>query len=186
MRANLGFLDESGISLRPNLRRTWAPKGQTPILKAEVFALEKRSVIGLIKCTPSGRKPKLYLRIFKKTISSKEVIRFFKELRRHIKGKLILLWDRLPAHQSKATKEHIDKQKSWLQVEYFPPYAPELNPVEYLWSSGKNKDLANLYAETGTEIDKAIKQYGRRVRGSPNLLKGFLKVSTLFNKELAS
>jgi len=178
----LGFLDESGISLRPIVRRTWAPKGQTPIIKTSAVRWERRSVIGVITCTPKGRKPKLFLRIFKGTISSKEIIRFFKELVRHLKGrKLILVWDRLPSHRSKEMKEFLKTQKKWLKIEYLPPYTPELNPLEYLWSSGKNKDLANLYAENMVDIDKAIHRYKSRLRRQPHLLAGFLKASTLFD-----
>lgn len=172
--------------MRPTVRRTWAPKGQTPILKSTAIRWLRRSVIGLIKCTPFGRKPKLYLRIFKGTISSKEIICYLKELRRHIKGRVILLWDRLPAHRSQELKEFLESQKHWLEIEYFPVYAPELNPLEYLWSTGKHKDLANLYAETLTDIDAAIRRYKQRLRRQPGLLTGFLKASTLFDKELTS
>jgi hypothetical protein len=64
-------------------------------------------VIGTITCSPKGKDLKLYLRIFKETISSKEIIRYLKELRRHIKGRLILIWDRLPAHRSQELKEFL-------------------------------------------------------------------------------
>ena len=186
LRAAIGFLDESGISLRPTVRRTWAPKGQTPTIESDSCRWEHRSVIGVITCTPTGRKPKLYLRIFKDIVSSKEVTCYLKELRRHIKGRLLLLWDRLPLHCSKETKGFLESQEKWLMVEKFPAYAPELNPLEYLWSTGKQKDLANLYAETLSDIDTAIRRYKGRIRRHPRLLTGFLKASTLFNKELAS
>lgn len=168
------------------MRRTWAPRGQTPIIKTSAVRWLRRSVIGVIKSSPRGRQPKLYLRIFKGTIGSKEIIRFIRELRRHIKGKMILLWDRLPAHRSKELKAFLEAQKHWLTIEWLPPYAPELNPVEYLWSTGKKKDLANLYADTLVDIDRAIRRYKQRVRRRQDLLTGFLKASTLFKKELAS
>lgn len=177
----LGFLDESGFSLKPPIRRTWAPKGQTPVIKTGFIRWLRRSAIGLIKSKPDGSNPKLYLQIFKETIGSKEIIRFIKGLRRHIKGKMILLWDRLPAHRSKELKDFLKSQKDWLEIEWFPPYAPELNPLEYLWSTGKNKDLANLYTETLVDIDRAIRRYKQRLRRHPNLLTGFLKASTLFD-----
>lgn len=182
----MGFLDESGFSLRPTVRRTWAPKDQTPVIKTGAIRWLRRSVIGVIKCKPDGSDPNLYLRIFKGTIDSKEVIRFIKELRRHIKEKMILLWDRLPAHRSKELKAFLETQKYWLTIEWLPPYAPELNSLEYLWPTGKHKDLANLYVETLVDIDKAIGRYKQRLRRYPNLLTGFLKASTLFNKKLAS
>jgi len=163
-----------------------APRGKTPIIKTSAIRWLRRSVIGVIICSPLAQKPKLYLRIFKETISSREITRYLKELRRHIKGKLILLWDRHPAHRSKEVQEFLKTQKEWLEIEWLPPYAPELNPPEYLWSTGKHKDLANLYAETLTDIDSAIHRYGGRVRRNPNLLTGFLKAAGLFDKELTT
>ena len=124
------------------------------------------------------------MRIFKGTVRSGEVIRYLKELRRHITGKIILVWDRLPAHRSKAVQSFLESQKKWLFIEWLPPYAPELNPVEYLWSAGKQKDLANLYTESIGDVDAALRRYRRRIGRQPTLLTGFLKASTLFKKEL--
>ena len=113
-----------------------------------------------------------------------DVIRTIKELRAHVRGKLVLVWDGLAAHTSKNTRAFLTSQKHWLTVYRFPAYAPELNPVEYLWSCGKNKDLANLYVETVENLDPHIRSYKRRVQRNPKLMKGFLKASSLFDKEL--
>lgn len=128
----------------------------------------------------------MYLRIFKKSVSSPEIIRALKELRHYVRGrKVFLLWDNLPAHKSEEVLGFMDSQKSWLEVHRFPSYAPDLNPPEYLWSSGKKKDLAGLYLDRIDEADNHIRKYSRRVRRTPDLLKGFLKKSTLFEKELS-
>lgn len=121
------------------------------------------------------------MRIFKESITYKEVIQNLKEIRRHIKGKLLLIWDGLPSHRKKEVEEFLETQRSWLYVERFPAYAPELNPVEYLWSAGKNTDLANLYLSDGLEdIDVAIRKYKRRIQRNTDILRGFLKASTLY------
>jgi len=98
---------------------------------------------------------------------------------------LILFWDRLPAHRPEEMQEFLENQKKWLSAEHFPPYVPELNPLEYFFSAGKQRDLANLYADTLSEIDKAIRRHKNRVRRHPDLLTSFLKTSTLFDKEFA-
>lgn len=181
--ARLGFWDESGISQKPSVRRTWAPKGHTPLIFSPGSG-KSRSVVGLITATPYGRKPKLFLRIFPRTIRSGEVIRTLKELRRHTPGILVLIWDGLKAHTSQATRRFLKTQRSWLRVYRFPAYAPELNPTEYLWSCGKNKDFAHLYVDTMDDLDIHIRKYKRRIRRQPDLLTGFLKKSSLFSKEL--
>lgn len=143
-------------------------------------------MIGVIVCTASGRHPKLFMRIFKDAINADKVIRFFKELRRHVKGKIILVWDRLPAHRSKKVQIFLDTQKHWLTVEWLPGYAPELNPVEYMWSAAKAKDWANLSVDTVLDVDTHIRKAARRIRRQPELMASFLKASTLFEKELST
>jgi transposase len=136
--------------------------------------------MGTLTCTPKGYHPKFYLRLFKTTIHDTQFIRHLKELRRHIRGKLILLIDRLAAHRSKKTRAFLKTQRHWLRISWFPPYAPELNPVEYPWSYGKRKDLANFCPDTLERLDQGIRRYGRRLRRKPELLRGFLKASSLF------
>lgn len=99
---------------------------------------------------------------------------------------MILLLDNLPAHKSEEVKEFLKTQKHWLKIEFFPKYAPELNPPEYLWSSAKAKDWANLYVDSIDDVDNHIRKSARRMRRSPNLLTAFLKVSGLFDKELST
>lgn len=178
--AKLGFWDECGIAERPTVRRSWAPKGKTPIVRT-TGSWHTRSVIGIIICTPKGKRPNLYLGIRKTTIRSPEVIRSIKILRGHVKGKLILLWDGLRAHQSKATRAFLKTQRQWLRVRRFPPYAPELNPVEYLWSSGKRRELGNFCPKTPQVLDRKIRNVAQNARRNPDRLKGFLKASSLFH-----
>lgn len=178
-RSVIGFLDESGVSERPTVRRTWSPKGITPIIRS-TGNWQTFSVIGVLACTPKGQKPKLYLRIFKHSIHDTEVICFLKELRRHIKRKMILVWDGLMAHRSKQTIDFLKTQKTWLTMERFPAYAPELNPVEYVWSNGKRKELANFCPNDTWIFKKQIRKCVRRLQRNPEILNGFLRASTLY------
>lgn len=179
IRANIGFLDESGISDKPTVRRSWAPKGKTPIISSP-GRWHSRSVTGTIIATPRGRKPKLYLRMIRGTVATPEFITFIKHLRRHVSGKLILLMDRLAVHRSKKSSVFLKTQRRWLRIEWFPAYAPELNPIEYFWSAAKRKDFANFCPETMTELDGRLRASLRRVRRRSQILKGFLKASSLF------
>lgn len=179
MGAKLGFLDESGISDKPTVRRSWAPRGKTPIV-ASPGHWHTRSVTGVITCSPYGNRPKLYLRMVSGTISSPEFIRFVKHLRYHVKGRLILLLDRLAVHRSKKTSAFLKQQRRWLTIEWFPAYAPELNPIEYLWSASKRKDFANYCPDTIAELDARIRRSVRRIRRRPDVLRGFLKAAELF------
>ena len=125
------------MSQRPHRRRTWAPRGQTPVLQFH-FDWKTLSVIAGLTVW------NFYFQIFEETIKSEQVIEFLKHLLRYIQGDILLIWDRLPAHKSKLTHQFIRDQKGRLEVEYLPPYAPELNPVEYLWAHCKHHELPNV------------------------------------------
>lgn len=178
LNARIAFLDESGISERPAVRRTWAPKGKTPIIFS-TGSWKTRSVVGVIACSPTGENPRLYIRIFRGAVRKEDEILFLKGLRRHERGPLILVWDRLAVHRARAVKEYIASCPR-LAAEHFPPYAPELNPVEYVWATGKNHDLANLYPDGLRDLDRHIRNMKKRLKRRIDLLQGFLKKSSLF------
>jgi hypothetical protein len=85
------------------------------------------------------------------------------------------LWDGLPAHRSNAMRAWLATQRAWLVAERLPAYAPELNPVEGLWSSLKAVELANLAAPTLAEVMEQAHRGVERVRGTPHLAYSFLR-----------
>jgi hypothetical protein len=102
------------------------------------------------------------------------------ELRRFLGGqKATLLWDGLPAHRSKAMAAWLRRQRSWLVVEPLPGYAPDLNPVEALWSSLKGVELVNLAGETLHEVIAAAERGVQRIRATHHLAYSFLRHSGL-------
>lgn len=178
--ARIGFSDESAFSDKPTVRKTWAPKGHTPILKVPGGWIT-RSVISLLTCSPKGLHPRLYFETLKGAVNADTFVRFLKGVKRHTRGtKLILIIDNLRVHKARAVGEHLRREKRWLTVEYLPPYAPELNPVEYVWSSRKRKEFGNAIIADCRALDRRIRESGEKARGDPALLKGFLKASTLF------
>ena len=137
------FPDETGFSQRPSVRRTWAPRGQTPLLR-EAFNWKRLSGIGALVCTPSGERVRLFLSFQEGNVASSDVQAFLRSLRCHLRGKVMLFWDGLPAHRSRYTEQFLFRQRHWLEVHRLPAYAPELNPMEYLWAHLDNTHLANF------------------------------------------
>lgn len=162
------------------MRRTWGLVGRTPIIQS-TGSWKNLSLLGTVICTPKGRKPQLFLKSQPGTVNWQAVIKYLKELKKHLRGrKLLLFWDGLPAHRSKKVKAFLKTQRDWLKVKRLPAYAPELNPPEYLWSAMKAKDVANLRPDGLSAVGKAVKRGYRRVRKQPDLLIGFLQASKLF------
>lgn len=179
------FWDETGLSERPFVQGTWAKQGHTPIIRSATN-WKKYSAIGVITCTPHGTKPGLFLRLTGGSVTKEIIVRTLKALRRHTRGTVLLVWDGLPAHRATLVKEYAASQQHWLRVERLPAYAPELNPVEYLWSSGKKKALANVCPDGIQEITSRFRRQTGRWRQDTKVLTGFLRASGLFAKELSS
>ena len=168
------FQDESGISEQPSVRRTWAPKGETPVL-IHAFNWKKLSVCAALGYRWDGRRCRVWFQTRPGSYNAESLIGFLKDLKKHLRGqKAILVWDGLPAHKSRDMKAYLDTQAIWLRVERLPGYSPDLNPVESLWGNIKGQELANRCAENLGESEIALRSGMERVRGSGGLPFAFL------------
>ena len=134
------FVDESGLSERPTRVRTWAPKGETPVLQYH-FNWKQLSVI-------AGISPwHFYFRLYPGSIRGPQLIEFLKVLRTTIGEDLLVIWDGLKAHRSRLVREFVESLHGPIQLEYLPAYAPEMNPVEYIWGHLMQHALAHFCAD---------------------------------------
>src|ERR1700730_16419261 len=118
------FQDESGGSQRPSVRRTWAPKGQTPVL-IHAFNWSNLSVCAAIGYRWDGRRSRLFFQTRQGSYNSETLIAFLKDLKPELRGRpAILVWDGLPAHKSRLMKDYLLRQRRWLTEERLPAYAP--------------------------------------------------------------
>jgi transposase len=108
----------------------------------------------------------VYLNLVAGAVRSPEVVRFLKHLRRHLRGPVVLLWDGLHAHRSRETQSYIEANRHWLTVHRLPAYAPELNPVEGMWSWYKGGIVANLCADGLHSIRKSVHRGGQHLSPS--------------------
>ena len=174
-RACLVFFDETALSLTPNVRRTWAPRGQPPTL-THPFNWKKASMAAGLCYGVRGGGAQLAFHITAGNYDTDTLMEVLGELRRFLDGeKATLLWDGLPAHRSTAMRAWLNRQRSWLVVERLPAYAPELNPVEGLWSCLKAVELANLCGPTLDEVIDQAHLGIERVRQTPHLAYSFLR-----------
>ena len=88
--------------------------------------------------------------------------------------KVGLLWHGLRAQGSYKLRDHLNQQRAWLTVERLPPYAPELNPVEFLWANLKGTELGNFAGDSVAEVADQARQGIQRVCDSDTLVVGFL------------
>lgn len=124
--------DESGFSLVSPLKRTWAPRGQTPYVRTSLDHHERLNLLGALRVTPAGRKLKLSIRSHRRTVRGEEIIAFLIALLRRIRGPIVLVWDQHPIHRRKKVQDFLAHHPR-LHVYEFPTGAPELNPMEWVW-----------------------------------------------------
>jgi transposase len=174
----LVFIDESGLLLLPVVRRTWSPCGQTPVLRHVGRNLKKVSAIAALCVSPNRRAVRLYFQLLvDENFNSVAVLRFLRQLARHFDDPLLLVWDRAKIHRGLNIAVFLDVMQ-WGQF-YFPPYAPELNPVEYLWSYLKTNPLANLACPQVALLAAAGRRHARSLQYKPGLLRSFIRHSPL-------
>jgi DDE superfamily endonuclease len=170
----LVFFDESGISLIPPVRRTWSQRGQTPILRHRM-AWKRASMAAALGYHADGTKARLCFHLQADSYDTDSLIAVLEQLATFYSGqRVVLVWDGLSSHWSHKMRTHLAAQRHWLTVERLPAYAPELNPVEYLWANLKGGELANGTADTVAELADQAQHGIQRVCDSDSLVIGFL------------
>jgi transposase len=167
--------------MAPLVRRSWAPVGKTPIIRQRARSHQKVSAIAAIATSSAGRKARLLFALHPgKSINAPRVLNFLRQLNRQIQGRFIIVWDRLNTHRAKIVMQWFAFTKR-ATVEYLPPYAPELNPVEYAWGYLKINPLSNRPEMEVTSLTQSTRHQTRSIQRMPTLLRSFLNHSTLFS-----
>lgn len=181
--AYLVFLDESGFTLTPTVRRTFAPRGKTPVLSAW-DRRDRLSAISCITLSPLAGRPGLYFDLLDHHVRGGDVVTFLKDVHRRL-GPLTVVWDRSNIHsKSKVVKTWLAKHPD-VVAESFPGYVPDLNPDEGVWGWAKYGRLANLAADGVGELwDRVIDEL-IEVKFRPDLLRGFIRQTGLPGVSLA-
>ncbi len=155
------FVDEAGFYLLPFVARTYAPVGQTPVLRAPL-SHDHLSVISAL--TPDGR---LFTHVQEAAFRGPAIVAFLRQLLRQVRGKLLVIWDGAPIHRCQLVKEFLAAGAAQrIHLEQLPAYAPELNPDEGVWNLLKRVELRNRCChdldELRWELGLAIRRLRRR------------------------
>jgi transposase len=175
--AYLAFIDESGFLLIPTVRRTWAPRGKTPLLYHS-YRRDRISTISALTVSPRRGRLCLYVAFHRKNITGVEVVQFLRHLQRHLQAPIVLLWDGGSIHRRRLVKEYLADSRGRFHVYRFPAYAPELNPDEYVWTQSK-RSMANATPQDIDELGQDLRRALGRIGRSQQLLKACLCESAL-------
>lgn len=178
--AALVFLDESGFLMMPLVRRTWAPRGQTPLIRHRTNSYRKVSAIAALVVSPRRDRVRLFFRLHPQAnINAGSVRSFLQHLSRHFQCPIFLLWDRFMPHRARLVQDYISRKKDW-RSEFLPPYSPELNPTENVWCYLKTNSMANEALFELDNLTKSTRRHGRTLQRREPLLRSLLKHTPLF------
>jgi len=169
------FEDESGVSLLPSVRATWAPRGQTPVLRHR-FVWKRLSLAGALVYEPDSSDAHLVFQLRPGAYNDETLIEFLTELNELEQQRpVLLIWDGLPSHRSRRMSDWVASQRHWLSIDPLPGYAPDLNPIEQVWGSLKSKELANLCSDTIDEVAGIAEGGLDRIGSDASLCFAFLR-----------
>jgi transposase len=164
------FADQSGFYLLPMVVRTYAPVGETPILKEN---LTRDHLSAMSAITLEG---KLYMMEQDRAFKGEDAVRFLKHLMRQIPGKLLVIWDGSPIHRGRAVKDFLSSGASRrLKLEQLPAYAPDLNPDEGIWKHLKCVELKNLCCQSLAELRVELRKAKERLRHKREVILGCIR-----------
>lgn len=152
--------------------KTWAPKGETPVLQYS-FNWQQLSLMAGVSFW------RLYFRFFHGAIKGPQIVEFLKALKDTIGGKLLIIWDGLPAHRSRLVRNYVDSLEGQIQLERLPAYAPEINPAEYAFGYAKQRELANLCVDTIEEVRAYATRRLKSMQRRPKLIRAFWQQAEL-------
>ena len=164
------WVDEVGFYLLAGVVRTYAPRGQTPVLRVPLTR-DHLSVIGAV--TATGR---LLLAVQEHAFNGLTVVRFLRHLLQQIPGKILLIWDGAPIHRDHRVADFLAAGAATrLHIEALPGYAPDLMPVEGIWQHLKHVELRNVTCHNQQELRHELQLAIARLRQKWHIITGCIR-----------
>jgi hypothetical protein len=154
--AHLVFLDESGFMLTPVVRRTFWPRGLTPVL-AVSGRRDRISAISCITLSPRRYLPGLYFELLptNQNVNAERVVAFLKELKKSL-PRFTVVWDQNKIHSKARLVKTFLAANPGIVAEDFPGYVPDLNPDEGVWGYTKYGRLPNFAPANAEELRQRV------------------------------
>lgn len=177
--ADVVFVDEAGFRLQPTVRRSYSPRGQTPVLRvADPHA--RISVIGGIVVRPRSDRVGMVYGMLADNLNYRwpAIAAFVRTLRSTVSRPVTVVWDRIAIHDCPALDAELAKDPG-VAAELLPAYAPELNPADGIWRHIKHDRIPNYAPPDLGELRQTVAAELDRLRKRPDLLRGFVRFTKL-------
>lgn len=168
-KAEIFFEDESGVRSDFHSGTTWAPKGQTPVVRAtgQRFSLNMISAI--------SARGELRFMVVRGGVGAGVFIAFLKRLIHGQRRPIYLIVDGHPSHRSKKVKAYVESLQGKLRLFFLPPYSPELNPDELVWNDVKNNGVGRTLVHGPADLLRAVVGRLRYLQKTPEHVRSFFR-----------
>ena len=174
------LMDESGLLMAPLVRRSWALRGQPPVLKQKARHREKVSVAAALWLTPSRDRLGLAFQTLVNGYFNNEAVADFLEAAlQGLDEPIIVIWDGGTMHKGHPIKKLVAESGGRLDLEPLPAHAPELMPVEQLWTWLKYSRLCNFAPEDAYQLNEVVIRELDAIREDQVRLRNFFQASDL-------
>lgn len=171
--ATIFFLDEAGFSSEPGLGRTYGLKGQTPVVKTT----GQRQKINAISAVSA--RGEFWSQVYSGMLNAGRFVEFLKDFRRGGRGKIFLVVDGHPSHRAKVVAEYVAATKGGLELHFLPPYAPDLNPDEFVWQHAKTNGTAKKPLKQNESLKERVIKDLAAIKAKPKLVRTFFRAPSV-------
>lgn len=166
------FVDETKFRLLPTFKKTWAPKGERPVVEAAGL-FEFIAVIGALSYVPQTKELDLQWRIQRYGYETESVFSFLCDLRQDISQSTLFILDNWSVHKS--TVKKLKKEEIINDVGWFPEYASDINPVDNVWGQAKYNELSNYTPKDLDELEQKVNETLSDIQDDDSVLRYCIK-----------
>jgi transposase len=173
LNAKIFFLDEAGFSSEPNLERTYGLRGETPVVRTS----GKRQKVNVISAVTA--RGEFWSDVYTGMLTAERFVWFLKKFHIGRYRKVFLIVDGHPAHRAKIVKKFISRFKGRVELHFLPPYAPDLNPDEFVWSYAKKEGLSKKPLKKNEQLKDRVEMDMANIKKNKRLVRSFFKAKSV-------
>lgn len=171
--AKIFFLDEAGFQSDPPLGKTYGLKGHTPVVQTS----GQRQSINVISAV--NARGEFWAATYDAKLNAETFVLFLKDFMKGQAGKVFLVIDGHPSHKAKIVEKYVDSLQGRLELHRLPPYAPDLNPDEFVWSHMKNNGVSKKPLKQNESLRDRVEADLLNIHSNPELVRSFFKAPSV-------
>lgn len=172
--AKIFFLDEAGFQSDPPLQRTYGLKGKTPV----VVTSGQRQSINVISAVNS--RGEFWAATYDGKLNAESFELFLRDfMKNRRKERVFLVMDGHPAHKAKTVLKYVASLGGQLEIHPLPPYSPDLNPDEFVWSHMKQNGVSKKPLKKNEALRTRVEEDLRNLHNNPALVRSFFMAESV-------